>query len=124
MAWKSILKPEGSVTMGIATGILVYAVYDRALPSAAVMHATAPYDINIDAGRKKAGWTAAGVVAAVSLLTKDANVFILGGIVLVALDVHARHANVTSPTTGQLVQPETATPVTVPGAPYLQSVPA
>lgn len=115
MAWKSILKPEGSVAMGIATGVLVYAVYDRALPDAATMHATKPYDVNIEAGRRKAGWTAAGVVAAVSLLTRDANVFILGGVVLVALDVHARHANVTDPSTGSLVAPESGAPVTVAG---------
>jgi hypothetical protein len=124
MAWKSILKPEGSVTMGIATGILVYAIFDRSLPSAATMHATKPYDTNIEAGRKKAGWTAVGVVAVVSLLTKDANVFILGGMVTIALDLHARVANVSSPSTGQLVQPQAATPVSVAGPAYLQSVPA
>jgi hypothetical protein len=122
MAWKSILKPQESIVSGIATGVLVYAVYERALPNAATMHATKANDKNIEAGRKKASWTAAGVVAAISLLTRDANVFILGGAVLIALDAQARHANATSPTTGQLVAPDTGTPVTVPGAPYLQSV--
>jgi hypothetical protein len=120
MAFKSILKPEGSITMGIATGILVYAIYDRSLPDASTMHATKPYDVNIEAGRKKAGITAAGAVAAVSLLTRDANVFILGGIVLIALDIHARHANVTNPGTGELVAPQTVAPIT--GSVQLQAV--
>jgi hypothetical protein len=106
MAFKSILKPDGSIALGIATGVLVYAVYDRSLPDAATMHATEAGDINIEAGRRKAVWTSAGVLAAITLLTKDVNVFILGGIVLIALDVHARHANVTSPETGKLVSDE------------------
>jgi hypothetical protein len=103
MAFTSILKPDGSIAIGIATGVMVYAVYDRSLPSASVMHATDANDSNIEAGRKKATWTAAGVLAAVTLLTKDVNVFILGGVVLGALDFHARHANASNPVTGALV---------------------
>jgi hypothetical protein len=109
MEMKSILKPQGSVAMGIATGVLVYTIFDRSLPDAATMHATRPYDINIESGRKKAVYTSAAVLSAVTLLTKDVNVFILGGIVLIALDVHARHANVTSPSTGELVSDQQAT---------------
>jgi hypothetical protein len=103
MAIKSILKPQESVVSGIAVGVLVYAIYDRALPNAAVMHATPANDINLEAGRKKATLTSAAVLAGITLLTRDANVFILGGIVLIALDFHARIANASSPETGQLV---------------------
>lgn len=103
MAFTSILKPDGSVIYGIATAILVGVIYDRSLPTAAVMHATDPGDINIDAARKKATWTSAGVVSAITLLTKDVNIFILGGVVLFALDMHARHANASNPANGELV---------------------
>jgi hypothetical protein len=103
MAFKSILEPQGSVVSGIATAILVYAIYDQALPDAATMHATDANDINIEAGRKKATWTSAGILAAITLLTKDVNIFILGGVTLFALDFHARHANASNPQTGNLV---------------------
>jgi hypothetical protein len=103
MTIKSILEPDGSIVVGLATGIAMYAIYDRALPDAATMHATDAGDINIEAGRKKATLTAAGVLSIVTLLTKDVNVFILGGVVLFALDFHARHANATNPQTGNLV---------------------
>jgi len=82
---------------------MVYAIYDRSLPDSATMHATGANDINIEAGRKKATITSAGVLAAITLLTKDVNVFILGGAVLFALDFHARHANASNPDTGALV---------------------
>lgn len=103
MEFKSILKPDGSIALGIATAITVYAVYDRSLPDAATMHATDAGDINIEAGRKKATMTATAVLGTVTLLTRDINVFILGGVVLFALDFHARHANATNPQTGNLV---------------------
>lgn len=103
MAFDSILKPDGSIAIGIATMITTIVIYDRSLPNAGVMHATDANDINIEAGRKKATWTAAGVLSAITLLTKDVNVFILGGITLFALDLHARHANASNPVTGNLV---------------------
>jgi hypothetical protein len=103
MQFKSILKPDGSVVVGLATGVTMYAVYDRSLPDAATMHATDANDINIEAGRKKATLTAAAVLGTVTLLTRDVNVFILGGVVLFALDFHARHANASNPQTGNLV---------------------
>lgn len=103
MPFTSILKPDGSVAMGVATGILVYAVYDHSLPPTAIIHATDARDINIEASRKKAAWASAGVLSAVTLLTKDVNVFVLGAVVLFALDMHTRHANASNPDTGQLV---------------------
>ena len=102
MAIKSILSPDGSIVGGIATGVLVYAIYDRSLPDAATMGATPSNDPNIESGRKKAVWTSAAVLAGVTLLTRDPNVFILGGAILVALDLHARHGNAANPDTGKI----------------------
>ena len=99
----SIFKPEGSVLAGVAVAALVYGTYSQAVPNAAVMHATQPHDTNIEAGRKKAAWTSAAVVGGVSLIARDPTIFVLGGLVLIALDFHARHANATSPDTGELV---------------------
>lgn len=97
------LKPEGSLTAGLATAVMVVGVYSFSVPSAAVMHATAPGDINIEAGRKKAAWTSAAIIAAVSLMARDKTIFVLGGLTLVALDFHSRHANSVSNETGHLV---------------------
>lgn len=106
MALTSILRPDGSIGIGIATMVAVYAIYDRSLPDAATMHATDAGDINIESGRKKATITSAGILAVITLLTKDVNVFILGGVTLFALDMHARHANASDKDTGALVSNE------------------
>lgn len=101
---KSILKPDGSVLMGVATAALVAFIFKTQLPNTAIIHATEPAnDNNIDAARKKATWTSIGTLSAITLLTRDVNVFILGGVVTVALDFNARHANASHPVTGQLV---------------------
>lgn len=103
-AFKSILKPDGSVLMGVATGALVAFVFKTQLPSTAEMHMTAPAnDRNLDAGRKKATWTSIGLLSAITLLTRDTGPFVLGGLVTIALDFNARHANASHPVTGQLV---------------------
>ena len=103
MALKRLLKPEGSLTAGVATMAIVYAVYSHSLPTQAEMHATSPNDDNIEAGRKKAVITSAAMVAAISLIAKDPVIFILGSFTAVGLDFMARHANASSPVTGKLV---------------------
>src|SRR5579862_4116155 len=103
MQIKSILKPEGSVLVGAVTVVTVVAIYGKSLPDTATMHATQANDRNLDAARKKATLTSIGIIGAISLITRDVNVFILGGLTTVALDYHCRHANATSPTTGELV---------------------
>lgn len=103
MAFTSILKPDGSVAIGIATAIFVYTIYDRTLPDTATIHATDAGDINVEASRKKAAWAAAGAVSGVTLLTKDISVFILGAATIFALDWHTRHANASNKDTGELV---------------------
>lgn len=99
----SVLKPEGSIEFGLATMVAVYGVYGFALPSVAEMHATAPNDNNLIQARKKAAWTTAAVVAALALMTKDKTIFVLGGLSVIALDWHTRHAIVTHPETGAVV---------------------
>jgi hypothetical protein len=99
----SILKPEGSIMAGIATGALVYAVYSTNVGNLATVHSTPAQDGNAMAARKKAAIEAVAVVAAISLLARDVDIFILGGGITVLLDWHARHAVATHPDTGQLV---------------------
>lgn len=105
MAVKSILKPDGSIAIGIATMVGVTFIYNSQLPAGAIIHNTNANNENIDASRKKATWTAAGVLSIITLLTRDVNVFILGGVTLAALDFSARHANASNPATQELVAP-------------------
>lgn len=98
----SILKPEGSLTTGLAVGALAYGVYNYSLPTTAVMQASPVQNPDIEAARRKAAITSVAIVALVSLMAKDKTIFVLGGMVVIALDAHARIANAATPGTGKV----------------------
>lgn len=103
MAFKTFLKPSESVMVSLATGAMVYGVYQYSLPSVAEVHATDAHNANLDSGRKKAMWTSAALVGGVFLLTRDPNVFMVGGLSFLALEWSYRHANTTDAKTGKMV---------------------
>lgn len=95
------LKPEVSLGVGLATAAIVGAVYFNATPTLAEVRVGRPGDEDLEAARKVAAWTSAGVVAAISLLSKDSTVFVLGAGMTVALDWWYRHANAVDPRSGK-----------------------
>lgn len=99
----SILKPEGSIALGATVAVMVYGTYTFSLPNVATVQATLPHDDAIESARKRAAWTSATVVSVISLMTRDRTVFVLGGLMVIALDWHTRHANSVHPETGKAV---------------------
>lgn len=99
------LKPEVSMMVGLATATLVYGVYSNATPTLAEIRATPKENPQLDSSRKTAAWTSAAVVAGVSLIARDATVFILGGGMVVALDWWHRHGNMVNPTNNRATAP-------------------
>jgi hypothetical protein len=95
------LKPEISIPVGLATAALVYAVYSNATPSITEIRAAKPMDTDVEASRKLAAWTSAGIVGGVSLVAKDPTIFIIGGSMVIVLDWWHRHANAVDPMTGK-----------------------
>jgi NADH:ubiquinone oxidoreductase subunit H len=108
MEIKSRLKPEGSITSGIATMGIVYATYQLDVGSVSQAAASDANHPILESSRKKAGYTSFVVVAAISLITRDANVAILGFASIVAMEAHYRHAIMADPTTG-IMQPPAGT---------------
>lgn len=97
------LKPEVSLTVALATGAVVLGVYMNALPTMPDVRVSKAHDPDIDGSRKAAAWTAAGMVAAISLISKDETVFMVGGALVIAADWWYRHANAHSPEIGGIL---------------------
>jgi hypothetical protein len=97
------LKAEVSLPIALATGAVVYGIYAVTLPPVAETRVTMPGNQHIAASRKTAAWTAAAVVAGISLLAGDPAIFIVGGAMVVAEDFIQRHANAVHPQTGKVV---------------------
>lgn len=98
-------RPEISIPAGLAVGTLVYTVYNRGLPPTLDMRAAKVGDPNVEAVRKQNAWLAAATVAGISLIAKDATVFIIGGAMVVALDWMTRANIWTNPNSGRVEGP-------------------
>lgn len=98
----SILKPDTSVMVGLANGGIIAAIYSGALPSVASIRTADPQDRDIEGARKMAAWTSASVLGFMYLLTRDRNSFLIGGLVLGAVDFLVKHSNGMDPMTGLL----------------------
>jgi hypothetical protein len=105
MSFKSILKPEGSVVAGLATVGAVVAVYQMNVGTVAQAQATTENHPALETSRKKAGYTAYILVAALTLITKDMNVGILGGGTIIAMELSYRHGIMSNPESGAMVNP-------------------
>lgn len=104
------LKPEVSLGVGLATAAVVWAVYQNATPTIADIRSGPPGDDHIDSSRKSAAWMAAGVVAGISLIARDATIFVVGGATVVGVDWWTRHANEVNPDSGRATLPRSMRP--------------
>ena len=104
--FKSILKPSDSVVMSVATVGGVVAVYELHIGSVAQAHATDANHPANESSRKKAGLMALAFVAGLTLITKDANIGILGGGTIIAMEITYRHAIMVNPLNGQIQPPD------------------
>lgn len=105
MAFKSLLKPEGSLILGAALAGAVFAEYQLTVGNVSGVHMSEANHPALETSRKKAGYTSAILVASLALLAKDPNLVILGGGAIIAMELSYRHAVMAHPETGQIMPP-------------------
>lgn len=87
------LKPEVSLGLAAAVATVVYAVHQNATPSIADIRSLDKNNSDVQSAERAASWTSAGIVAGISLLAKDATIFIVGGAMVIAMAWTTRHAD-------------------------------
>jgi hypothetical protein len=105
-------RPEITIPAALATGTLVYTIYNRGMPPVLDVRAAKVGDNNVEAVRRQNAWMAAATVAGISLIAKDATVFIVGGAMVVALDWMTRANIWTNPASGKVEGPAIYTAAT------------
>jgi hypothetical protein len=98
-------KAETSLALGMALGVMVWGIYQHAMPSLVDHRVGDPDDLNAGKAERVATWTAAGVVIGMSALAEDWTVFAVGAASVVTLSLWHRHANMVNPLTGRATAP-------------------
>ena len=112
----SVLKPENSMIAGLAVVGLVIANYNLHNGSASSVALSPPMDGSLLTTNAKSGYTSLIMVAGISLLAKDANVFILGMAAIIAMHSSYIHSIATSPSVNAIVTGPQAAGAYVPAA--------
>lgn len=105
MAFKSVMKQDGSLILGATVAGVVFALYQLNLGQVSMAAATDANHPLLETSRKKAGYTSLVVVGGLALLAKDPNMVILGGAAIIAMELHYRQAIMAHPDTGKMVLP-------------------
>ena len=101
----TVVKPEVSIPVALATGAVVVGVYQTMVPSAADARTVTPGTRGHEflAGSESAAfYVSVGVVGAISLIARDPVPFWVGGLMAVALSWSHRYARQVDPGTGRL----------------------
>lgn len=96
------LKPEFSIPVALGTGGIAIAVYQRNLPPGVdlrMVDPDSPEFVDAEAARKVSLFTSVGILSGISLIAKDANIFIVGGLVVLAIDWATRQQIFVNPVT-------------------------
>lgn len=97
------LKPEVSLPVSLATGAVVYAIFSNATPSFADMNVSSPDNPALSSANRSATLMATAVVGGISLIARDPTVFIIGGMMTVAMAFWTKYHNMVDPATGKLL---------------------
>lgn len=111
-----MLKPEASISVGLAVMGVVFAIHSQATPPQADIQALPPGTTDVDASERTATIMSVGVVSGISLLTKDATIFFLGSMATLGMALWTRHSNYKDTSAGTVGGTSTA------GSPNTQPV--
>jgi hypothetical protein len=99
---KSVLNPSETVAIGVGIGAVDAFIFSQHLPPMADIRTATPQNDDVDVSRRQATGLCIAVNGFVSLITRDWNVFLIGGIVVVGLSYITAHANSINPATGKM----------------------
>jgi hypothetical protein len=100
-----LLNPSQSVAIGIGMGALDFLIFSQHLPATADIRTAPAGNDDVETSRRQATIMAVGINGLVSVMTRDWNVFIIGGAVTAAMSILVAHANAVHPETGTMKAP-------------------
>lgn len=105
MAFKSVLNPSQAVAVGIGISALDLLIFSHFVLSLTDVRSANPQNSDVETARRQATIYCVGINGLVSLMTRDWNVFLIGGATTAAMSWLVVHANTVSPQTGTMQSP-------------------
>jgi hypothetical protein len=97
----SRLQPDSAVLVAGITALGVVAIYTHSVPNLSDVRTAPSHDDTVEKERRTAAIQATVLVLGVSLISRDLTPWILGGAMLVGLDLMVKHSNAINPTSGK-----------------------
>lgn len=105
-----ILDPSQVVAIGVGIGAVDAFIFANHLPNMADVRSAKPQNSDIDTTRRQATTACVAVNGLVSVMTGSWDVFLIGGVVTLALSYLYAHANSIDPATGKMEASNQAPP--------------
>ena len=99
---KSILAPGQSVAIGVGLGAVDMFIFNQHLPNVADVRTAKPQNTDVDTARRQAVGLCIAINGLASVITRDWNVFLIGGVVTVGIAYNYVHANAVTTATGKM----------------------
>lgn len=105
----SILNPGETIAIGVGLGAVDAFIFSQHLPAVADVRTATPQNTDVDASRRSATGLCIALNGLVSVMTRDWNVFLIGGVVTAGISWVYAHANTVHPATGTVMAPGEST---------------
>lgn len=97
------LSQESSILVGLAVGSSAWLAHQLGMPSVSDIRQVESDNRDIEKTERTAAVLSAGLITGVALVARDAGVFIIGGVMFVAINYWFKHANAVSPLSGTVL---------------------
>jgi hypothetical protein len=96
------INPQNATTAGVMVGIVDVLIWRHFVPNMADVRTAQPFNTDIESAERTALLVGTFFTLVVAGFARSAEVFAVGGLVLVALDFATKHANAVHPDTGKM----------------------
>lgn len=91
--------------IGVAGAVVAVEIYRHFVPNMSDIRTAQPFNTDIESAERQALMASTGFLLVTAGLTRSLEVFIIGGLAIIAIDFATKHANAVHPDTGKMASP-------------------
>lgn len=96
---------KGAVQVGVLAGLANLLIFQHFMPTVTDVKASEQFNPLVESSERTALLVSVGATAIIATFVKSWDTFLIGGVVIVAVDFAYKHANAVNPTSGNMDSP-------------------